>query len=174
MKSVGYCGGGLLYRLGTAEDVKSFFDCIKIIQTNKDDKIVERLYKKYIKIEELDVAKNVMKTLSIRFKEADKDNVILKISKPEKSELNFNQDNLFEIYFKFFSGFEDVVESAKYFYEDWNKYQPISIIIVDIPDCIKYKKLPIDVYEKVDGDPIWLREARGEFITEFDQSKLNL
>tara|TARA_B110000438_G_scaffold281377_1_gene307497 strand:+ start:353 stop:886 length:534 start_codon:yes stop_codon:yes gene_type:complete len=171
MKTIGYCGGGLLFRLGNEEEVESFFDCIRILQTSNDnfDQIVDRLYRKYIKFEDLDLARDAMRSIALLFKEANFEDVVSKISVPSTTKLNFDRNNLFDIYSKFFSGFEDVIESSKYFYEDYGKYQPISIVVVDIPAYDKYKRLPVSVFEKVQRSPIWLREAKGEELPEFDE-----
>jgi hypothetical protein len=57
----GYVGGGTIYSLGSLSDMILFFDCIKFYVPLKYpnenfDVILDRLYKRYLKLEELDEA----------------------------------------------------------------------------------------------------------------------
>ena len=61
MHIIGIAGGGTVWSLGTAQEIQLFFDCIDVYVVksfpNEDwELITDRLYKRYLRQQELDIA----------------------------------------------------------------------------------------------------------------------
>ena len=73
MKTIGFSGGGLITELGSIEDVQMFFDLINYYVVKKYPNknwpiIMDRLYKRYIKSDELDMSVELMECVKNEFK----------------------------------------------------------------------------------------------------------
>ena len=68
MHIIGIAGGGTVWNLGTAQEIQLFFDCIetyvvKSFPNENWELITDRLYKRYLRPQELDVAVEKMKMI---------------------------------------------------------------------------------------------------------------
>jgi hypothetical protein len=144
----------------------AFFNCLRryfpdIRQDADGAAIMDRLYRRYLRHEELDAAVAVMakaRTLFEQIRSADVDwhsagyvetNTRLDVSKAD----------LAAVFATYFTKFFECVGSAKSFFEEFKIYQPVRTIITDIPRFMSEKKRPLDLYDTLEGEPFWLRGA---------------
>jgi hypothetical protein len=165
MRIIGFHGGSSMCELGPVMDVVLFFECLDIyvaqVHPEKDwGLLTDRLYRRYLRIEELDraselmnEARNIFTTLhssSIKW-QTDMEGEIT------QTWLNSSASSLAEVFAKYFENFSHCVESAKLFFDSWNIYQPVRTGTTDIPYFIVDKNRPFEDYETIEGDPFWLR-----------------
>lgn len=67
--------------------------------------------------------------------------------------------NLSVIFDKFFNVYEYCAESAIGFYEDWEIYKPVMVIVTDMPQYLVDKKIPLEKYDALGRNyvPFWMR-----------------
>ena len=166
---IGFTGGARIVELGTDSDMKLFFDCISYYVPPKyPDKnwslITDRLYRRYLKLEELDATVALMKLVEKEFKQLDREAFDWSkiLSGQVKSDLDRAKSTLFEIFGKYFEAFYESIECAIRNYEWFKsdpdyKYQPVMVIISTIPYCISYSMIPLSVFDNLQPDekPIW-------------------
>ena len=161
---IGFAGGGIMSDLGTDSDMQLFFECISYYVTSKypDQNwsiITDRLYRRYLKLEELDDAESLMKIVEKEFKQLDREAVDWSNveSGEVQSDLDRSKPTLFEIFFDYFESFYQCIEFALFEYKDFKFYRPIMVSITTIPDYYNYKKIPLSVFDnlKPDDKPIW-------------------
>ena len=166
MKKIGFRGGALMHQLGSANDVMSFFYCIEQFASEgkeqKFDLLLNRFYRNYLRLGELDIAVNLMDEVHECFKTVDSKKVEWDTLLLTETSLDTKKAYLSDVFSRYFLAFNNVVESAQMFYEGYKKYQAVTIIVADIPENLKSKKLPLDEYDTVIGDPLWVRDANGE------------
>ena len=166
---IGFRGGGLVYELGTDSDMRLFFDCISYYVLPKyPDKnwslITDRLYRRYLRLEELDDAVALMKLVEKEFKQLDREAFDWSkiLSGQVKSDLDRAKSTLFEIFGKYFEAFYKCIESAIVNYECFKsnsnyEYEPVMVTISTIPYCVSYSQIPLSVFDNLQPDekPIW-------------------
>ncbi|MCL6417426.1 hypothetical protein MIB92_17330 [Aestuariirhabdus sp. Z084] len=166
MKKIGFSGGSYTARMGDVNDVKSFFYCINEFlgkdNNAKYDIILNRFYRHYLKLEELDSSLELMDEVREAFSRIEPSSVEWDKLLSRDSILDVEQESLADVFSKYFNKFSDVIEDAKFYYEDWNSYKAVKIVIADVPDLVKYQTLPEEEYDSVVGDPLWVRDANGE------------
>lgn len=126
-----------MVELGTASEMMDFFNFInKRLEGKESNEIAIRLYSKYIKLEQLEELYSMVKDI--------------------KSMLSSDEDK----YFKYLSGIETCIESAKFFYNSWGVYQPVKVAVTDAPYYIEDKNRPLEHYDelKPNETPFWLRQ----------------
>ncbi|MDE8558615.1 hypothetical protein [Pantoea vagans] len=136
MRHIGFMGGSSLVELGTASEMIDFLDFLNTkMEDHESNEISRRLYNKYIKFEQLEKLDSIVK------------NIKLELSSDEGK------------YFKYLSGIETCIESAKMFYNSWKIYQPLKVAVTDAPYYIEDKNRPLEQYDvlKPDETPFWLR-----------------
>lgn len=136
MKNIGFMGGSSLVELGDASDMVDFFDFFtRKLKLCGDDELSDRLYRKYIKLEQLERLDLIVKKL--------------------KATLSSDEGK----YLKYLSGIETCIESAELFYKSWDIYQPIKVAVTDVPYYIDDKNRPLEQYDALtpDDPPFWLR-----------------
>lgn len=164
MKNVGFHGGSSICELGPSADVALFFKCLDAyVATPHPEQdwslLTDRLYRRYLKQDELDEASLLMKEALKIFARVDSASVDwrgISVS-PGGSRLDSDQATLADVFLKYFEGFDYCVESAKVFFKSWNIYQPVRTVVSDLPDFMVDKKRPLDQYETIEGKPFWLR-----------------
>ena len=116
----------------------------KIFSINKDNLLI-RLYKKYVKREDVD------KTIKLLENIKDSDN---NFNRAEKKLL----DTLINV-------FQKATYSSEYSFqhEDDHTYIPVRIIIFDEPYSSMSAYIPIEDYENNEGEPLWMRP---DYITQ--------
>jgi hypothetical protein len=160
----GYTGGGTTYGLGYLSDMVLFFDCIRFYIPSKYpnenfDIILDRLYKRYLKLEELDEAAAKMKLIEEVFKTLPRDAVDWKKidNGSIKSDLNTHQDTLFDIFKGYFEKFYECVYGTKYSYEYSQIYQPTKVSPTGIIERHYYSGIPLSELDRLgkDDKPFW-------------------
>lgn len=136
MKHVGFIGGSSMVELESPLKMIDFIDFLnqKVI-SNEEKEVVERLYKKYVRFEQL--------------------NIVLSMIERIKKNLPSNMD-----YFsKYLDGMETCVNSATIFHDSWKIYRPLRIGFTDIPDYIYDKERPLEQYDALgpNDPPFWVR-----------------
>lgn len=171
-RNIGIFGGGSIRILGPVSDVVLFFGCIKaFVLPHAPQKnwtlITDRLYRRYLKIEELDSAKRLMEEIQIVFSNTSSgyiewDDKIL-VSQ-EKTRLNPELDVLSDVFSKYFNSFFYCVDAAKSSYESFKdypdyKYEPVRIGISNVPHFMLDERRPLSDYDSLGDEekPFWLR-----------------
>jgi len=136
MKNVGFMGGSSLVELGPPSNMIDFMVFFgRKLMSHGDSELSERLYKKYIRLEELGRLAQMVKEI--------------------KSALSSDEEK----YLKYLLGIETCIESAEIFYKSWNIYQPLKIAVTDVPYYINDKNRPLEQYDALgpNDPPFWLR-----------------
>jgi hypothetical protein len=163
---IGFIGGGTIIDLGTDGDVQLFFDCISYYvlfkYPEKDWSVLtDRFYRRYLKLEELDIAESLMKLVEEEFKQLDQEAIDWDpiLSGKVKSDLDRTKKTLFDTFSQYFRAFYRCMEFAIYEYKhsSSNLYRPIMVAITTIPDVIAYEDIPLSVFDNLGADekPIW-------------------
>jgi len=114
-----------------------FFNFLnKKLEGSESNEISSRLYNKYIKLEQLERLHLMVKDIK------------LMLSSDEVK------------YFKYLSGIEICIESARLFYNSWGFYQPVKVALTDATYYIEDKNRPLEHYDelKPNETPFWLRQ----------------
>jgi hypothetical protein len=166
MRKIGFHGGHSIYELGPTPDIELFFDCLRgYVQQGDPERdwtlLTDRLYRRYLRREELDKALALMdqarKVLAQIPAESGIEWDSAMTGNLEKSWLNPDQPNLADVFSKYFEHFEKACGSAKSFEEAFNVYQPVRVVISDLPGFARDKKKPLAEYDALDGKPLWLQ-----------------
>jgi hypothetical protein len=164
MKNVGFFGGSSLFELGPVADVQLFFDCISSFVIPKYPLLdwtllTDRLYRRYLALVELEPAQLLMDHVQETFNVTASDNVnwgnitdSLSVTR-----LNYQNPLLVDIFSKYFEAFSHCRESAEIFLSTFNQYQPLKIVVSDMPSFYKDKNRPVQDYDTLEGDPFWKR-----------------
>ncbi|WP_239375358.1 hypothetical protein [Snodgrassella gandavensis] len=168
-KDTGFCGGSSVFTLGTDSDMELFFDCISYYLQPKYPEenwsiLTDRLYRRYLKLEELDTAEFLIKLVEKEFKQLDQEAIDWSpiLSGKAKSDLDKTKSTLYDIFERYFYAFHYCVESAKINYEDFKsdpdyEYEPVMVAITILPYSISYEQIPLSVFDNLGADekPIW-------------------
>ena len=166
MRKIGFHGGCRICELGPSSDVILFFDCMKtyVEQIHLDQDwslLTDRLYRRYLRREELDKASMLMERVRQIFAQHPADSAVewdaLLSGDPERSWLNPDQRTLADVFSKYFEGFKNACSSAKSFLNDFDIYQPVRVVISDLPGFARDKNKPLAEYDALEGEPFWLR-----------------
>ncbi|MCA8241219.1 hypothetical protein LGN10_10980 [Burkholderia sp. AU32262] len=79
------------------------------------------------------------------------------LANPEKSWLNPGRSTLTDVFGRFFEKFVDACESAESFFEAFNIYQPVRVVISDLSGFTRYQNRPLSEYDALEGEPFWLK-----------------
>lgn len=71
--------------------------------------------------------------------------------------LDVSRTTLADVFANFFEHFTKCVESAQVFFNSWSIYQPVKIVIADMPEFMADKNRPLEQYDALEGKPFWLR-----------------
>ncbi|MFM0546983.1 hypothetical protein PQR29_19880 [Paraburkholderia strydomiana] len=169
MNKIGFDGGHSIYELGPAPDVVLFFDCVKIYaewdHPEQDwSLLTDRLYRRYLRREELKPALLLMGQVRQLFVQRPAKSSIeweaKVLANSEKSGLNPEQPTLAEVFSKYFEHFASACGSAESFVDAFNIYQPVRVVISDLPGFARDKNKPLAEYDALEGEPFWLRSWR--------------
>lgn len=154
--TIGYSGGGLIAELGSVEDVQTFFSLIQKYVVSKHPTknwsiLIDRLYKRYLKAEELEIAIELMKIVEDEFK------------KKEQLRINSGEKSIFTYFKSYFEKFLLCAEMIQLSYEEFGsspdyKYEPMKLVITDLPWYLIEQNRSLDEYDKLSTIPFWLRE----------------
>lgn len=166
MRKIGFHGGSSLCELGPASDVALFFTCIDHYVTQEHPEtdwslITDRLYRRYLRREDLDHASDLMNRVREIFSEKPTASSIewdaAMLEDPERSWLKADQPTLADVFNKYFENFSYCVESAKVFEKNWNIYKPVRTVISDLSGFVRDKNKPLSEYDALNGKPFWLQ-----------------
>lgn len=164
MRTVGIDGGSFLCELGPASDVVVFFRCVEkyVAKSGQEQNfklLTDRFYRRYLRREELASAAVLMERVEQAFAQVhtnslDWHDIGLNST---LTRLDLSQPTLAEVFAKFFSSFARCKESAEIFFNSWNIYQPVKIVMSDQPWFMVEKNRPLQDYDELEGKPFWLR-----------------
>lgn len=163
MKTIGLYGGSSLLELGPAADVQLFFDCVNRFVVPKKpecnwDIVTDRLYRRYLRAEELPVADkilNIARCVLVTVSTSEVDWGY--ISAPSSvTRLDPRKQTLGEVFSDYFEKFSRCRESAETFYKTFKTYQPVKIVVTDIPAFVTDKKRSPEEYDALSGAPFWV------------------
>ncbi|WP_421852674.1 hypothetical protein [Marinomonas sp.] len=78
---------------------------------------------------------------------------------PKNTTLNLGDVTLSAALARYFKAFKNVSEDAIMFYDKFDKYQSVKVIIADMVESTKWNKLSNEEYEAVVGEPLWSRHG---------------
>lgn len=161
-KHVGFVGGDLISEVGTEYDMSLFFKCVNlfVIQEYPNENwgiITDRLYKKYLKHNELNEAEELMNKIKIKFKQILITCVDIDY---EKSNLvSMPGNSLYHLFNDLFERFFRCTESARASFElstlEDYPYQPVFTMKTEIPFVIIEQMKPLTEYDENNGRPFW-------------------
>lgn len=170
-RTIGLTGGSLLCELGSKVDVHLFFDCLNTYVVSKHSEqdwhlLSDRLYKRYLRLNELDTALVLMSQVKQYFAALPSNAIDWQDYEGTKATTNNlldpNKGTLAEVFEKFFENFIRCSESAKNSYEMFKsyagyKYEPVRFIVTDIPWFTTENMRTLEEYDELDGEPFWAR-----------------
>lgn len=164
MRIVGFSGGSSIFELGSISDVQFFFDCIKsfVVPVYPDldwSLLTDRFYRRYLRPEELAPAQQLMDKVKTVFERVPSSGVDWSnMSLPDAvTRLDPSNPNLAAVYAKYFEAFAHCQESAEISHRKWKEYQPLRVVVTDMPRFFSDKKRPLGEYETLEGEPFWKR-----------------
>ncbi|WFF42950.1 hypothetical protein EVC62_16425 [Salinicola endophyticus] len=168
MRKIGFDGGHTLYELGPASDVVLFFDCLNTFVANQQPQknwslLTDRLYRRYLRQDDLEPAFSLMERVREIFStlpgSAIEWNERLQAN-DEITWLDSKLDTLDAIFYRYFDLFSKAKDSAISFFNEFGIYQPVRILISNMPHFILETKRPLSEYEELglNDSPFWLRQ----------------
>jgi hypothetical protein len=164
IRHIGFDGGHTIYELGPASDVELFFECLDFYVVRKHSDrdwtlLSDRLYRRYLRIDELDEAQALMDLAQHEFAGLPSSSVDWKQLPIDSNEtwLNPDQPTLADVFAKYSQHFADARKSAESFFQAFHVYQPVRIVIADLPGFARDKKKPLTEYDALEGKPFWLQ-----------------
>jgi hypothetical protein len=123
--------------------------------------LTDRLYRCYLRREELDDASALMEQARQIFAGHPAALAVewgpLQAGDPERSKPNPAQPNLADVFSKYFDSFKNACDSAKSFWDAFKIYQPVRVVIFDLPGFARNKNKPLAEYDLLEGKPFWLQ-----------------
>ncbi len=167
MRSVGFFGGHSLYELGPVSDVILFFKCLNcFVVAKKADRdwslLTSRLYRGYLRVEELELASQLMSEVRNIFLMTPSSAVYElrdDIDEQEGGWIVAKGGDLEEVFSKYFDLFIRAKESALSFLKEFEIYQPVRVIASDMPAFILERRRSLAEYDNLSSAdlPFWLR-----------------
>ncbi|EBJ4206835.1 TPA: hypothetical protein ACS9WW_004172 [Salmonella enterica subsp. enterica serovar Muenchen] len=172
MKNVGFSGGALTVQLGKSDDMLLFFKCIKVVASevgggNDWSLITDKLYRRYLSLEDAMSAANLMEVLRSRFASAFCDEepwrkIIIEAKKD--SLLPVTHVTLLDLFNRYFSAFSECFESAMVMHNEFKefpgyKYEPLKIVRTDMPQNLEDHHRSLSEFDELtkEAQPFWLR-----------------
>jgi hypothetical protein len=164
MRTIGFVGGPTISELGPVADVQLFFDCIcSLVAPAAPDRnwslLTDRLYRRYLRREELAPAQALMDEVQKRFGAIPSSTLDWSdiTASAEASRLDRSKAKLAEVFSAYFERFARCRESSELFFQTWQSYQPLKIVITDLPDYFTDEDRPPEEYDSLEGEPFWKR-----------------
>lgn len=162
--AIGFDGGSSLFELGSVSDMQSFFDFIKtfVVPVYPDldwPLLTDRFYRRYLRLEDLAPAQQLMDRVKTVFGRTPSSAVDWSnMSSPNAvTRLDPFKPNLAEIYAKYFYAFAHCRESAEISHYGRGEYQPLKVVVTDMPRFFADQARPLREYETLEGEPLWKR-----------------
>jgi len=165
IRKTGFIGGCNTYELGLVKDMVLFFDCIDyfVVKHNPAQDwslLMDRFYRRYLRIEELEPAGKLMNKVKEIFSGLASDEVDWRWDfqgDPNQTWLDARQSTLDIIFSKYFENFDKVVEAAIFFNKEFERYFPPRISITNSIIFTLEKRRPLEQYDKLSmtDKPFW-------------------
>lgn len=164
MANVGFCGGCSVRDLGSASDMKVFFNCIELaaarLPPNIDSKLLtDRLYRRYLRLEELAPAAALIVQVRDILADIPTDSINWKAMgwDPSATRLDLSPAKVSDVFRRHIKGALDLIENAESFNKRFDIYRPAITIASDLPRFVRDENRPLTDYDRLEGDPMWLR-----------------
>ena len=164
MANVGFFGGSSLFELGPPADVELFFGAVNLLAIPAHPSpnwsiLTDRLFRRYLHLNELDAAQQLMDDTKEIFDSMPSLRIDWSnITSPKAvTRLDPHRQSLGQVFSKYFEAFAYCRESAEVFFKTWNEYQPLRIVISDMPAFMVEKSRSIKEYDVLEGVPFWRR-----------------
>lgn len=149
----------------------SFFECLHVYAEAVDSTVdwgllIDRLYRRYLRLDELDPASTLMERARDLFEGLPTASSVdwgeRKAADAGQSGLDLNQPTLADVFSKYFEDFSRCVASARSSYEKFKsypgcQYQPVRLVISDLAGYARDKRKPLADYDALVGKPFWLQ-----------------
>ena len=140
--NIGITGGSTLIVLGDREEVRGFFDRIFGIDETLSDEaklVFDRLYRRYLRPSELAAASRLLSDVASGL--------------PHEAR---------EFHTTFMRSFDKCAESAVLNFEAFREsdgylYEPVRLVVADLPQFSVEKARRLRDYDELVGDPFWMR-----------------
>ena len=158
-----FFGGNSQSNNVTVNDFNLFFtitrDVAAVLPGYDWDLITDRLYRRYLKQDQLDEATKLMGILRTEFARYPRSQVnwIEHPVEPDYTALNNKLPTLADIFDPFFPAFDRAVGCARAHFKIFNQYLAVRIIVAGVEGIIYDNSLKLDDYENNDGAPFWAR-----------------
>lgn len=132
-----------LYSFGCYTELTDNFELYHAFQellSINNEELLVRLYKKYVKRENVDKTVDLLKAGVSRMKGKNK-----------------------KIFDSLLFAFEDGVEGSEISLRSFGKYEPLRLVVLDEPYCMLSDNISLEDYDNNDGEPFWMRP---EYIIE--------
>lgn len=167
MRKIGFDGGHTVYELGPVSDVVLFFECLNsFVASQYPDQdwslLTDRLYRRYLRRDELERSSALMERARGIFSAMPSTSVEWDESLQtdrDKTWLDSRRDTLETIFSRYFDLFSKAKDSAVSFLDEFGIYQPVRVLVSDMPALIVEKKRPLNEYDALGLSdlPFWLR-----------------
>jgi hypothetical protein len=166
MPTVGVHGGHSVYELGPPSDVNTFFRSVeKYVARTREDQdyhlLTDRLYRRYLRQDELGPAAILLGRVQQAFSQVRSDSVNwqqLGVD-PAGTRLGLDQATLADAFAAYFDRFARAKRSAESFFDEFEIYQPVKILISDMPELLIDKQRLLQEYDALTGRPFWMRTS---------------
>lgn len=155
---VAFTGGPRVNQIGPVQDVVFLFDCIRrfageALELNARELLLDRLYRRYLRLEELEPALAAIKVVEERFRAVP----TCFVEFPSPTLVDLGRANLAEALGDTLRRLRECVGSADYEVRNttWT-YKPVKIVRSDFASIQREKKRPLEEYDTLDGPPFWL------------------
>jgi len=166
IRKIGVMGGDSIYELGPVKDVVLFFECLDYFVVNRYEQqdwnlLTDRLYRRYLRIDELEPARELMRRVKEIFSQFTSDEVDWGEGIQgdiNKTWLNAQQPTLDIIFSKYFENFDKAVNSAIHNKKKYEEYFPVRLSISNGIIFVLEEKRPLSQYDELTttSKPFWL------------------
>lgn len=169
-ESIAISGGGIMLEIGSEVEMQMFFNAIakysKIHDPNTDyNVILDRLYKRYLKLEEVSLANALLKRIQIIFTKivVPQEYIDFAIKNAQATSFHVKSNNLSEYFRRYFATAQSAIQNALYNHESKKKagkfsYRKVLISHSDIVSSTIAKMRPDELYDSLEGEPYWMRK----------------
>jgi len=158
-------GGDSIYELGPLKDIVLFFDCLNCFVVKHYIEqdwslLADRFYRRYLRMEELEIASNLMRKVKEIFSELASDAVDWGQGIQgdiNKTWLDAGLPTLDIIFSKHFENFEKAINSATHCAKEYGGYNPVRLSISNGIIFVIEEMRPLEQYDKlsVTDTPFW-------------------
>lgn len=160
---IGFHGGNSIWELGSWQDMVVFFACLDRLagpSLSETGRLVlfDRLFKRYLRPEDLDEAVSAMTIARQHFELTAVDDAQLTELGLDKDDtvLRLDQANLAQVFERYFEAIFDCIESYKLGKQTFGYYyNPVKVSRTALPGFAQYKARDTKLYDELIGPPYW-------------------